>query len=342
MCGNIVCLAAVLLGVDARWPSLPDGGLQYVIQIEPYALDRRESGANEAIRSYVPPYVKDVRAYQIVMGTQRSAKNAPTANVRSPIRTGVDTDWVTLPSGGAECRVWIKPEVLDELAKPGRAIEGKIPLNVKKPTMFTILVGTKPPVAVSSTTIEADPSGSIAAKADELPADLPPEPLITPSLLPPERSASRPSLPLPSTVPPPFGSPNTSEAQTTLDEARSPSPPWVTPTDSPSEPPAFKPDAGSAQPASHWEQSQTTSDEPLEAKADLNLTAKNESSPEGPATPWLPHDVTLIGLLASFGGNVFLLWFVWNFRSRYLSLLRRMGEVGDIVRGCVSDLERAG
>ena len=340
MCCNTVCLAAVLLGVDARWPSLPDGGLQYVIQIEPYALDRRESGANEAVRSHVPPYLKDVRAYQIVMGTQRSARNVPTANVHSPTLAGVDTDWVPLPSGGAECRVWIKPEVLDELAKPGRAIEGKIPLNVKKPTMFIISVGTKPPVAESSTTIEAHPSESIAAKADELPVDSPPEPLITP-WLPPERSASRPPLPLPSIVPRPIDSPDTSQVQMTLKEARSPSPSVATLPISASDPPVLKLDAGSAQPASHWEQSQTTLDDSPQANADSNLTAKNESSPEGPATPWLPQDVTLIGLFVSFVGNVSLLWFVWIFRSRYLSLLRRLGEVGDVVRGCVSDLERA-
>ena len=341
MCGNIVCLAAVLLGVDARWPSLPDGGLQYVIQIEPYALDRRESSADEAIRSHVPPYLKDVRAYQIVMGTRRSARNVPTANVHSPIRTGVDTDWVPLPSGGAECRVWIKPEVLDELEKPGRVIEGEIPANVKKPTVFTISVGTKPPLAESSTTIEADPSVSIAAKADKLPVDPPPETLITPPL-PPERSASRPPLPLSSIVPRPFGSPDPSKAQTTLSQARSPSRFPITPPDSLPDPPAFKPDAGSAQPATHWEQSQSTSDEPPQPKADSNLTNKNESSPEETATPRLPPYVTLIGLFASCGGNVFLLWFVWDFRSRYLSLLRRMGEVRDVDGGCVSDLERDG
>ena len=307
MCGNIVCLAAVLLGVDARWPSLPDGGLQYVIQIEPYALDRRESDANEAIRSYVPPYLKDVRAYQIVMGTQRSARNVPTATVHSPILTGVDTDWVPLPSGGAECRVWITPEVLDELAKPGRAIERKIPANVKKPTMFTISVGTKPPVPESSTTIEADPPESVAATAEELPAEeLPAEELPAdelPADSPPESLSTRPLL-----LPP--------------------------------GPSASEPDADSPQPAAHWELSQATLDDPPQPKADANLPT-NESSPEETATPRLPQDVTLIGLLASVAGNVFLLWFIWNFRSRHLLLLRRMGEVRDAVTGCVSDPERA-
>ena len=313
MCGNIVCLAAVLLGVDARWPSLPDGGLQYVIQIEPYALDRRESDANEAIRSYVPPYLKDVRAYQIVMGTQRSARNVPTATVHSPILTGVDTDWVPLPSGGAECRVWITPEVLDELAKPGRAIEGKIPANVKMPTMFTISVGTKPPVAESSATIETDPPESVAAKADELPAgELPADELPADELPADELPADSPSEPL-STRPLPL----------------------------PPGPSASEPDADSAQPAAHWEPSQATLDDPPQTKADANLTTKNESSPEETATPRLPQDVTLIGLLASVAGNVFLLWFIWNFHSRHLLLLRRMGEVRDAVTGCGSDLERA-
>ncbi|MHC4407266.1 MAG: hypothetical protein ACYTG0_47255 [Planctomycetota bacterium] len=344
MCGNIVCLAAALLGVDARWPPLPDGGLQYVIQIEPLALHRRESGANEAVRSYVPPYVKDIRAYQIVMGTQRLAKNVPTPNVHSPMRAGVDTDWVPLPAGGVECRVWIKPEMLDELEKPGRVIEGKIPANVKKLSVFTITVGAKPPAAGSPTTNEVNPPGSVEVKVDQLPADpLPGSPITPPQI--PERSSPWPPLPV-SIVPPPSRLPYTPKAQTIPNAAPSPPPSEAAPPDMPTDPDVFKPDAGSrqmpVQPANHLRQSETAVDDRPQAKADSNSMAKKESSPQEPAKSWMPLTVALVGLSASLGGNVFLLWFMQGFRSRYRVLLRRMGEVGGIVRSCVRELETAG
>ncbi len=339
MCGNIVCLAAVLLGVDARWPPLPDGGLQYVIQIEPQALERLESGIIEAVGSYVPPYVKDVRAYQIAIGTQRLAKNVPTPNVQSPILTGVDTDWVPLPAGGVECRVWIKPEVLDELEKPGRVIEGKIPANVKKLSAFTITVGTKPPAAVLPATSGDDSPPPVEARADQLPG-----PLITPPHL-----ADWPNSwpPLPSIGPPHPRSPYTSTVQTIPNVA-----PWLAPSGTTPpyllpEPPAVKPGAGNTQmptqPASHSKQSESAPDERPQPKPDSNSTAKEESPAGDPAKPWLSLTVTLAGLFfASLGGNVFLFWITWGVRSRYRVLLRRMGKVGAMVRSCVLELERSG
>lgn len=343
MCGNIVCLAAALLGVDARWPPLPDGGLQYVIQIEPQVLERLESGAIEAVRSHVPPYLSDVRAYQIAIGTQKLAKNVPTPNVHSPIRTGVDTDWVPLPAGGVECRVWIKPEVLDELDKSGRVIEGKIPANVKKLSVFTITVGTKPPAAGSPTTNEASPPGPVEAKAAQPPAEPPPGPPIIPPHLA-DRSNFWPPLP---GIGPPFSrAPYTTAAPTVPSAAPSPPPSGATPPDLPSEPPAFKPGAGSrpmpTQPANYVEKLETIPDDRPLAKANPNATpSKEPSSAEDPPKPWPSPTVLLVGLFASLGGNVFLLWIMRDFRSRYRALLRRMADVGDIVRSCVLELERS-
>ena len=194
MGGSIVCLAAVLLGVDARWPPLSDGGFQYVIQIEPQVLERLESGAIPTVGSYVPPYVQDVRAYQIAIGTQRLPKHAPTPDVRSPILTGADTDWVSLPAGGVECRVWIRPDVLDELQKPGGVIEGKIPAHVKKLSLFTIAVGTKPLAVSLPATNGGNLSGPVEAKVNRVPAELSQSPSETtpPALLSEPGAGSRP------------------------------------------------------------------------------------------------------------------------------------------------------
>ena len=264
MCGSIACLAAVMLGVDADWPPLPDGGRQYVMRIERHVLERREPGVDEPVRSYVPPYANDLRAYRIVIGTQGSAKNVSAASDLVPVRTGVDTDWVPLPAGGVECRVWIHPETLDELDKPGRMIEGKIPpAHVEKLSVFTVSVGKNP-----------HPAGGPATD------------VTTPSV--------------------------------------------------PSGPGILKPDANSApipvKPANHVKPSQATPDVRPRAQAGANATAKEPPSAEDTANPWWLPTFLSLGLFASLGGNIFLLWIVRDFRSRYRALLSRMSDAGGSCR----------
>ncbi|MHC4177288.1 MAG: hypothetical protein ACYSWU_07270, partial [Planctomycetota bacterium] len=82
MCGNIACIAAVLLGIDAGWQPLPDGGMLYIIQIEPQLLETLSSG--EPVQSDVPPYVKDVRAYRIMVGTGELPRQLPPEPIESP------------------------------------------------------------------------------------------------------------------------------------------------------------------------------------------------------------------------------------------------------------------
>jgi hypothetical protein len=82
MSGNIACIAAVLLGIDAGWQPLPEGGVEYIIQIEPQLLETLKSG--EPIQSDVPSYVKDVRAYRIVVGTAELPRQLPPGEVDSP------------------------------------------------------------------------------------------------------------------------------------------------------------------------------------------------------------------------------------------------------------------
>ena len=77
MCGNILCIAAVVLGVEAGWQPMPDGGVQYLIQIEPHMLDSLRSG--EAVESDIPPAVKEVRGYRITVGTETLPRELPPA-----------------------------------------------------------------------------------------------------------------------------------------------------------------------------------------------------------------------------------------------------------------------
>lgn len=342
---NVVCLAAVLLGIDARWPPLPGGGVRYVVQIEPHLLDRLRSGAVEAVRSDVPPYVNDVRAYQIAVGTQRLPRHAPAADVSLPIQSGVDTDWVALPAGGRECRVWIESEVLAEFGKPGRAIQGQVPAGAGKVMAFSVTVGRKPPAAGShaahgAKTDRDGPAGSDWPNVEKVPAGGPTSSLPATPPLRPVRSNFRPPLSPPGMGPRPSHRPEMPEAsqpRTVPDPVPSP-PPFRSPVADPSsEPPVFEPRPDSkpmpaVHPAGHSQQSttqrsetrpsKTTSDPRPQADPRSPINKGSSQTVQGPEKPWPLLLVTLLGLFASLGGNVFLLWILRDSRRRYRELLK--------------------
>jgi hypothetical protein len=78
MYGCIVCLAAAVVGVDVGWVRLPEGGLQYQIQIAPEAVEALKSG--QAIESDIPRNVKDIREYRITVGREKLKQETPPAD----------------------------------------------------------------------------------------------------------------------------------------------------------------------------------------------------------------------------------------------------------------------
>ena len=72
-----ICLAACVLGVDYGYQPLPGGGVEYIIQIPPHSLDSLKAGASLA--SDVPRQVKDIRAFRIIVGTQKLERELPPA-----------------------------------------------------------------------------------------------------------------------------------------------------------------------------------------------------------------------------------------------------------------------
>lgn len=79
MAGSLVCLVTLTLGMDVGWRQLPDGGMEYIIQIEPHVLDSLRMGAE--IESDIPPNVRDLRKYRIVVGTGKLPRDA---SIESP------------------------------------------------------------------------------------------------------------------------------------------------------------------------------------------------------------------------------------------------------------------
>ena len=72
MLATAFCLAASMLGAEAGpgievgWKPLRDGGVQYILQIDPQVIEALRAGF--AAESDVPPEVKDVRSFQLRIG----------------------------------------------------------------------------------------------------------------------------------------------------------------------------------------------------------------------------------------------------------------------------------
>jgi hypothetical protein len=73
----MICVAAAALGIDVGWQRLPEGGMEYIIQLDPQTLEILRSG--EPIQSDIPPNAGDVRSYRIVVGAQKLPRETPPA-----------------------------------------------------------------------------------------------------------------------------------------------------------------------------------------------------------------------------------------------------------------------
>ena len=72
---SAISLAALVVGVDFGYQPLPDGGVQYLIQIPPHGVDALKSG--EVIESLVPRDVQPLRAFRITVGTKPLPRELP-------------------------------------------------------------------------------------------------------------------------------------------------------------------------------------------------------------------------------------------------------------------------
>ena len=81
MCGTVLLVAAVAVGIDVGWQPLPGGGVEYIIQIEPQMLESFEPGLLAA--SDVPPHLGQIRSYRIIVGTDDLPREDPPELVES-------------------------------------------------------------------------------------------------------------------------------------------------------------------------------------------------------------------------------------------------------------------
>ena len=84
MYGTLACLTMMALGIEVGWQPLPDGGMEYIIQIEPHMLETLQSG--EDFTSDIPPDLRGVRNYRITVGTGRVPRVQPEPPATEPPR----------------------------------------------------------------------------------------------------------------------------------------------------------------------------------------------------------------------------------------------------------------
>lgn len=71
----LLCLVSAAVGIDVGWQKRPEGGMEYIIQLDPATLESLRDG--QVIQSDVPARAGDVRAYRIMVGKETLPKETP-------------------------------------------------------------------------------------------------------------------------------------------------------------------------------------------------------------------------------------------------------------------------
>ena len=82
MGGAMLCVTVVVLGISSGWQPLPDGGMEYIVQLEPQAVERLQAG--DEVRSDIPASLRDLRSFRIVFGDAVLPRRAPAEAIAGP------------------------------------------------------------------------------------------------------------------------------------------------------------------------------------------------------------------------------------------------------------------
>ena len=74
----VLMLLPTALGVDFGWERQPDNSIEYIVQIEPEAVDEMKTGTE--LISSLPPQLRNIRNYRIRVGRER----LPNQNILPP------------------------------------------------------------------------------------------------------------------------------------------------------------------------------------------------------------------------------------------------------------------
>ncbi|HEX3869939.1 MAG TPA: hypothetical protein VHV77_05865 [Pirellulales bacterium] len=244
---------------------------------------------------------------------------------------GIDFGWEPVAGGGIHYIVQIDPRMLDTM-KEGTVVSSDLPEVPGGIRRYRIVVGT----------------GPLPHQGEPLPQAPPPQ---TPT---PATTSSGPTTPSVATPPPAVttssattASPTVASPPSTTPSLSTPSPeahPALSPStathDAPTAPQAPPTQAPPTQPLpttthtfgpdTHFgpklpDPSTTTAQPMTTPKPAIDAQALTEATDDG-KRPWMPLTLTLLGLFASLGGNVFLGMVAYSQRSRFDELASRLKE----------------
>jgi hypothetical protein len=97
MFGAMLCVAAVALGTDVGWQPLPEGGMEYVIHLDPQTIGLLRTGVD--IPSDIPANLKNLRRLRITSGNAVLARKMPAEAVSGPAFPAVPKEPLLRVSG---------------------------------------------------------------------------------------------------------------------------------------------------------------------------------------------------------------------------------------------------
>ena len=81
----MLCVATAAVGIDVGWQRMPEGGMEYIIQLDSQTLEALRAG--EDIRSEILPGAGEVRGYRIIVGGKKPPRETPPAPSSTPKTT---------------------------------------------------------------------------------------------------------------------------------------------------------------------------------------------------------------------------------------------------------------
>ena len=302
MTGLWVCLSAAALGVDFGWQPIAGGGIEYVIQIEPQMLEALKQG--DDISSALPAGANNIRRYRILVGdatlphhgeplpVDRQAE-PPAKETASSAATQANFEEDAETGGAAALTMPLESPYPPDYEQAGIPLPGPVlnPPRLAQPAL------AKPSLPIDVKTPEAGDVAQAHKKTDASES----------------HSAGKP--PVDSHVESP-AAPSVEAA----DKPSSDSGPLLSAQSSPQAPEKRR-SAAQAKKASP-----VAAQEPPAARDEEPASASDKTPPAAEQVNSPANSTTLVGLFASLGGNVFLLWVASGQRSRYRALLRRSRE----------------
>jgi hypothetical protein len=79
----LIYVATATLGIQTGWERLPEGGMEYVIQLDAAALNALRDG--QAIQSDIPSAAGEIRSYRIYMGNAKPQRQDPPLKLAPPL-----------------------------------------------------------------------------------------------------------------------------------------------------------------------------------------------------------------------------------------------------------------